>query len=57
MQMFCVGMTDNYTMALPLQVLPLLAADLTIKVTYVGIQRLKPYKLLGNSYYALKATA
>lgn len=27
LQMFCVGMTFSYTMALPLQVLPLLAAD------------------------------
>ena len=27
LQMFCVGMTFNYTMAVPLQVLPLLAAD------------------------------
>lgn len=27
LQMFCVGMTDTYTMAVPLQVLPLLEAD------------------------------
>lgn len=27
LQMFCVGMTDSYTMAVPLQILPLLAAD------------------------------
>ena len=27
LQMFCIGMTDTYTMAVPLQILPLLAAD------------------------------
>jgi len=27
LQMFCIGFTETYTMALPLQVLPLLAAD------------------------------
>ena len=27
LQMFCVGMTFDYTMALPLSILPLLAAD------------------------------
>jgi hypothetical protein len=27
LQMFCVGMTDTYTMGVPLQILPLLAAD------------------------------
>ena len=27
LQMYCVDMTFNYTMALPLQILPLLAAD------------------------------
>lgn len=27
LQCFCVGMTDTYTMAVPLQILPLLAAD------------------------------
>ena len=25
--MFCIGFTETYTMAIPLQVLPLLAAD------------------------------
>ena len=27
LQMYCVGINDNYTMSLPLQILPLLAAD------------------------------
>lgn len=27
LQMFCIGMTDTYTMGMPLQILPLLAAD------------------------------
>lgn len=42
LQMFCVGMTFDYTMALPLSILPLLAADstYTIGVTYIGMYRL-----------------
>ena len=29
LHMYCVGIVDSYTMAVPLQILPLLAADLT----------------------------
>lgn len=51
--MYCVDMTFNYTMALPLQILPLLAADSTkaIGVTYAGMQKLKLCKLLGRFQY------
>lgn len=53
LQMYCVDMTFNYTMALPLQILPLLAADSTkaIGVTYAGMQKLKLCKLLGRFQY------
>ena len=38
LQMFCVGINDNYTMSMPLQVLPLLAADFdgdTLNILYI----------------------
>ena len=36
LQMFCVGFTETYTMAVPLQVLKSLAADQSIKVAFYG---------------------
>lgn len=37
LQMFCVGFTETYTMAVPLQVLKMLAADQnSIKVAFCG---------------------
>ena len=32
LSVFCVGFTDTYTMAVPLQILPLLAADFDGKI-------------------------
>ena len=36
LQMFCIGFTETYTMAVPLQVLKSLAADQPIKVAFYG---------------------
>ena len=61
--MRCIGISDQsdkfeYVMQLPLQVLPLLAADSTntVRVTVLGIVQLNLRKLLGRAK-AQKATA
>ena len=58
LQMFCIDMSFNYTMALPLSVLELLAADSikAIGVTLIGIYGLKLSELLGR-VNTLRATA
>ena len=56
--MFCIDMSFDYTMSLPLTVLEILAADSTkaVGVTPVGIHGLKLSELLGR-VNTLRATA